>query len=660
MRKALTFLTASLCLGWLVPARAQVAPDMFRDVPEDHWAYEAVEALRSKGILIGYPDGFFRGKRTLTRYEFAVALQRALEQVGTGGGPGVPGPPGPPGPAGPAGPAAPGGGASAEDLAALRRLVDEFRQELANLGTNVNALSARLDRMARDVADLRDELRRMPKISGGAFVGARMDMGSDSYADKDGRHIGTTTWGSLDQSPVVVHELQLGVQARLGEDATLAARLSAQNYLNYLDAGRNDPFGQVRIGTTPNNRPASSVFVDQLEINAPFGALGTGGGVTIGRFHHNISPLTLWKPDTDTYFANPFVDDGMFRMDGLRVTTGFGRMGFTGFAGKFSSVQDTGTNGLGLTGFTINRPRAGVVIPALFTGAVKPHGQSVGQMFLDTIGGVTVRLPVNVMDGANIHASAFQAGNETMGETNATLTVFGAGADLKIGERLSLQGEWSKALPGQGGGVGNLNLQGINFDNGQTNAFTAMVGWNSGGLNVSAGYKYIDPLFYAPGYWGRIGNWINPTNVQGPTVRAAYDFSPSLGITLGGDWFTPARNRDQEAGLGKDDEIGRALVGVRWDVSKSFRTTLDYEGVFWNLNRIAGRPFVVGAAGGAVHPTEHYITLGTGYNLTDTTVLKLGYQYGTFDGHGALSGIVPGFGSRYHYNAFTTQVAVKF
>ena len=33
----------------------------FKDVPPDHWAYPAVERLRQKGILRGYPDGSFQG-----------------------------------------------------------------------------------------------------------------------------------------------------------------------------------------------------------------------------------------------------------------------------------------------------------------------------------------------------------------------------------------------------------------------------------------------------------------------------------------------------------------------------------------------------------------------------------------------------------------------
>ncbi|MDY4746457.1 S-layer homology domain-containing protein, partial [Veillonella caviae] len=51
----------------------------FPDVPENHWAYDYVEDLAKKGLLVGYPDGEFKGERTMTRYEFAAVMYRALQ-----------------------------------------------------------------------------------------------------------------------------------------------------------------------------------------------------------------------------------------------------------------------------------------------------------------------------------------------------------------------------------------------------------------------------------------------------------------------------------------------------------------------------------------------------------------------------------------------------
>ncbi|KAF1683744.1 ESPR-type extended signal peptide-containing protein [Veillonella sp. R32] len=51
----------------------------FPDVPKNHWAYEYVDTITKKGFTIGYPDGEFKGDRTLTRYEFAAVVYRALK-----------------------------------------------------------------------------------------------------------------------------------------------------------------------------------------------------------------------------------------------------------------------------------------------------------------------------------------------------------------------------------------------------------------------------------------------------------------------------------------------------------------------------------------------------------------------------------------------------
>lgn len=51
----------------------------FPDVPKDHWAYTYVKSLADRGYLIGYPDGEFKGDRSMTRYEYAAIIYRALQ-----------------------------------------------------------------------------------------------------------------------------------------------------------------------------------------------------------------------------------------------------------------------------------------------------------------------------------------------------------------------------------------------------------------------------------------------------------------------------------------------------------------------------------------------------------------------------------------------------
>ena len=51
----------------------------FPDLPKNHWAYEYVRALADRGLIAGYPDGEFKGDRSMTRYEFAAIIYRALQ-----------------------------------------------------------------------------------------------------------------------------------------------------------------------------------------------------------------------------------------------------------------------------------------------------------------------------------------------------------------------------------------------------------------------------------------------------------------------------------------------------------------------------------------------------------------------------------------------------
>lgn len=55
--------------------------NMFPDVPANHWAYEAVNDMAKRGLVIGYEDGQFKGDRTMTRYEFAMIIERAIQKA---------------------------------------------------------------------------------------------------------------------------------------------------------------------------------------------------------------------------------------------------------------------------------------------------------------------------------------------------------------------------------------------------------------------------------------------------------------------------------------------------------------------------------------------------------------------------------------------------
>jgi archaellum component FlaC len=136
----------------------------FSDVPAGHWAKEAVEALAARGILIGFPDGTFRGNEGLTRYQAALIIYRLLQQIeeelkAKGESPTME-------------------ALSPEDLEALKNAIQELAAELAALGVRVSALedsAATKDDIARLEA-LIEELRAQPAPEPGMDQAALQDL----------------------------------------------------------------------------------------------------------------------------------------------------------------------------------------------------------------------------------------------------------------------------------------------------------------------------------------------------------------------------------------------------------------------------------------------------------------------------------------------------
>ena len=48
----------------------------FKDVPKDHWAYEAIEYCTEKGYVYGFEDNTFRPNEPVTRAQLATILRR--------------------------------------------------------------------------------------------------------------------------------------------------------------------------------------------------------------------------------------------------------------------------------------------------------------------------------------------------------------------------------------------------------------------------------------------------------------------------------------------------------------------------------------------------------------------------------------------------------
>ncbi|AEG34288.1 S-layer domain-containing protein [Thermus thermophilus SG0.5JP17-16] len=135
----------------------------FSDVPAGHWAKEAVEALAAKGIILGFPDGTFRGNENLTRYQAALLIYRLLQQIEEelktqGTSPTME-------------------ALAPEDLEALKNAVQELAAELASLGVRVSALE--------DSAATKEDIARLEAMIAELKAQPMPEPGMDQAALKD-------------------------------------------------------------------------------------------------------------------------------------------------------------------------------------------------------------------------------------------------------------------------------------------------------------------------------------------------------------------------------------------------------------------------------------------------------------------------------------------
>lgn len=164
-------------------ASAQEAAKSFRDVPQAHWASDAVQQLASRDLLRGYPDGTYGGKRAVTRYEAALAIDRMYQQAlrninsleahppspGPAGRPGERGPAGLPGRPGPQGPAGePGAGFNElpnlfQEQGKLRQDFDTTRDMFATLRDQIRQIRSDLKSIDDQNSALHDEVSRTAK-----------------------------------------------------------------------------------------------------------------------------------------------------------------------------------------------------------------------------------------------------------------------------------------------------------------------------------------------------------------------------------------------------------------------------------------------------------------------------------------------------------------
>lgn len=116
-KKLIASLAAAMVLGVAGTSFAATV-NPFSDVPAKHWSYGAVTKLANDGIIEGYGDGTFGGDKTISRYEMAIIVAKAMSKVEK---------------------------ANANDKALIEKLSNEYASELDKLGARMTTVENKVD-----------------------------------------------------------------------------------------------------------------------------------------------------------------------------------------------------------------------------------------------------------------------------------------------------------------------------------------------------------------------------------------------------------------------------------------------------------------------------------------------------------------------------------
>ncbi|MBI0446559.1 S-layer homology domain-containing protein [Deinococcus sp. DB0503] len=370
MKKSLFVLTAALAFGVAAaqtaapanPAPASAsAPQVptLTDVPAGHWAKDAIDRLVSRGIILGYPDGTYRGTQNLTRYEAAVIIARLLDQIRTG--------------------EVSPSSITPEDLTALQNAIQELAADLTALGVRVSDLEenavnrddfARLEARVEELATTNGDAAAVADLKGQIDeLTSRVDELSSNYdalrADVDDN---ASSIAALNDLTVLLNQDILNLQDRVSAVESAQADFVQRSDFDNL-AGRVGAI-DTRV-TTLENAPKFSIGGT---LNAAYGRLA----LVEGNQNFDVDRLT-----NGTFAAKAF---GTGAVNGPDTSSDFNNAGSLTFGVRASNlttasgaiVVNSANLNFGLTDVTNT---SGSVVPVLTLTDATANGTIGGQKF---------------------------------------------------------------------------------------------------------------------------------------------------------------------------------------------------------------------------------------------------------------------------------------
>lgn len=645
--------TLKLALGMVLSIGvlgSAIAQDQFPDVPENHWAYEALANMKRNGLLVGYPDGLFRGGRPATRYEMAVAIHATyqhLKNITDGLQSQIddlkkPGSPVDLGPIRDALEALQRDVNSmkgwGDDINNLKRMAATFEKELASMGVDVEA-------MKKDLKDLNDRVTKLEKnalpitvhgdvnffIQHGNGTSGRFGLGTDGQLVGGTTENATRASGLLDGLSVF-HEANLKIAGTNEEGPKWHAVLTVGNMLN----GYGNTSMATAAGGSRNDEAVTDIGFRRLVAEFDESLLGQSFNAKIGRMGYKISPYIYMAPDTNPYYNSAY-DNGEWTMDGALLGFNFGSAKFNVLLGRTDGRTTTaGTN------------LSGVTAGALGAGAPGVVGYGPSLVVADTTFGAHLNLPLGDNGGVDL-AYLIHSQNTPSGVPAAdNVHVFGGDLKYNFGA-IALNAGYSQS---------NVYRGKRSVVNKNNYAWHVMANYETERWGLGAGYREIQRHFASAGDWGRIGTWWNPVDVKGFHVAGHFDFSDNLTLNARAEWISGIGKNNMQTfngsgvffnGLRTSDKIDSYKIDLNYNMSNGWNAMLGGEFVDF-------RP-----TGATSRATQRWYTLGLGYNLSEYASLRLMWQISDADAKTTGLWAAPGNATgRFSGNLITTQLSIKF
>jgi hypothetical protein len=309
----------------------------FTDVRPGDWAFQALTNLIERyGCVAGYPNGSFKGGQALSRYEAAALLNACLDRV-------------------------------TEVTDELKKLMQEFEQELAVLRGRVDGLEAKVGELEATQFSTTTKLGGLATfvVGANAFSGSAVNTGANTFNRAPNEFTGRPrTPVPLPNATTFNYDLQLTLDTSFTGKDLLRSKLRAGNFGQSVFGGEPHALSLAVLEAAFEEDCGSEtdcgdvVAIDKLYYQWP---IGSGFTATLGARVGQEDMLALWPSvyPSDTilnvmtvngapaaYSKNIGAGAGLWwQNNGFSVSTNY--VAANGDSGNPSVTAEDGGGGLG-------------------------------------------------------------------------------------------------------------------------------------------------------------------------------------------------------------------------------------------------------------------------------------------------------------------------